>query len=47
MKCSLEFTTLMLAQEVFRLIVNIYFPEQILLKQQTRVVKASADRRNG
>jgi hypothetical protein len=39
--------TLMLARELFRVISNIYFPEQILLKQETRVIKTSAERRSG
>jgi hypothetical protein len=40
-------TTLMLAQELFRVIANIYFPDQILLKEETRVIKTSAERRSG
>jgi hypothetical protein len=39
--------SLMLARELFRVIANIYFPDQILVKQATRVIKTSAERSSG
>jgi hypothetical protein len=38
---------LMLAHEIFRFIANVNFPEEIMLKQQTRVIKRSVERRSG
>jgi hypothetical protein len=37
---------LMLAHEIFRFIANVNFPDEVMLKQQTRVIKTSADRRS-
>lgn len=38
-------STLLLAREVFRLAANVSFPEEIHLKQETRVIETSAKRK--
>lgn len=33
--------TLLLAREIFRVIVNVNFPEEVLLKQGARIIESS------